>query len=96
MKKIETPEVQVQVETPKVKAITIGAFASNLILTTSKSNTEILETVLAAYPSAKTTMACVAWYKSDLRKKGSIPARVKKVKALVVKALVVEAEPALV
>ena len=55
--------------------MSIGKFASNLILTTNKSNTEILAEVRKAFPEAKTTMACIAWYKSDLRKKGKIPAR---------------------
>jgi hypothetical protein len=52
--------------------MSIGKFASNLILTTSLSNTEILAKVQEQFPSAKTTMACIAWYKSDLRKKGLI------------------------
>jgi len=55
--------------------MSIGKFASNLILTTSKSNTEILAEVRKAFPEAKTTMACIAWYKSDLRKKGKIAKR---------------------
>jgi len=55
--------------------MSIGKFASNLILTTNKSNTEILDAVKAQFPAAKTTMACVAWYKSNLRKKGLIPQR---------------------
>ena len=55
--------------------MSIGKFASNLILTTSKSNTEILEAVRKQFPEAKTTMACIAWYKSDLRKKGKIAKR---------------------
>lgn len=55
--------------------MSIGKFASNLILTTQKSNTEILAEVLKAFPEAKTTMACIAWYKSDLRKKGKIAKR---------------------
>lgn len=55
--------------------MSIGKFASNLILTTSMSNTEILEAAKKQFPEAKTTMACIAWYKSDLRKKGKIPAR---------------------
>ena len=55
--------------------MSIGKFASNLILTTQLSNTEILEAVKKQFPSAKTTMACIAWYKSDLRKKGLIAKR---------------------
>lgn len=52
--------------------MSIGKFAKNLILTTDLSNTQILERVLEAFPTAKTSMACIAWYKSDLRKKGQL------------------------
>jgi len=55
--------------------MSIGKFASNLILTTAKSNTEILAEVKNQFPEAKTTMACIAWYKSDLRKKGLIASK---------------------
>jgi hypothetical protein len=55
--------------------MSIGKFAVNLILTTELSNTQILEAVKVAYPESKTTMACIAWYKSDLRKKGKIAKR---------------------
>jgi TolA-binding protein len=49
--------------------MSIGKFAKNLIMTTTLSNTEILKKVQEAFPAAKTSMACIAWYKSDLRKK---------------------------
>ena len=55
--------------------MSIGKFCSNLILTTNLSNTEILNAVKEQYPEAKTSIACIAWYKSDLRKKKLIPAR---------------------
>ena len=55
--------------------MSIGKFASNLILTTAMSNTEVLEAVKKQFPEAKTTMACIAWYKSDLRKKGLIASK---------------------
>lgn len=55
--------------------MSIGKFASNLILTTAKSNTEILAEVKRQFPEAKTTMACIAWYKSNLRKKGLIASK---------------------
>lgn len=54
------------------EAMTIGSFVRNEILTTELSNTEILDKVHQAFPSAKTTMACIAWYKSDMRRKGLI------------------------
>jgi hypothetical protein len=50
--------------------MSIGKFAQSLILNNLEmSNTQILEAVKKMYPSAKTSMACIAWYKSDLRKK---------------------------
>ena len=52
----------------------IGQFCRHMMLNSSKSNTEILNLVLKLYPDAKTTMACIAWYKSDLRKKGLLQA----------------------
>ena len=56
--------------------MSIGKFAQSLILENPEmSNQEILETVLETYPSAKTSMACIAWYKSDLRKKGVLAKR---------------------
>jgi hypothetical protein len=54
---------------------TIGSFAKNLILTTEMSNTEILEAVRNEFENAKTSMACIAWYKSDLRKKGLLESK---------------------
>lgn len=50
----------------------IGQFITWCILNTSKSNSEILELVHAKFEGCKTTPACVAWYKSKLRKAGLI------------------------
>ena len=50
----------------------IGQFITWLILNTEKSNTEILEAVHEKFEGAKTTPACVAWYKTKLRKQGLI------------------------
>ena len=36
----------------------------------SKSNKELLASIMEVFPEAKTTEACIAWYKSDMRKKG--------------------------
>lgn len=47
----------------------IGAKCRELIKL-GKTNQEILDTIKAEFPSAKTTVACVAWYKADMRKKG--------------------------
>ena len=50
----------------------IGQLANHLILNSTKSNKEILEIIRQQFPEAKTSMSCIAWYKSDLRKKGLI------------------------
>jgi hypothetical protein len=56
--------------------MSIGKFAQNLILENpALTNQEILDLVLETYPQAKTSMACIAWYKSDLRKKGILAKR---------------------
>lgn len=55
--------------------MSIGKFAKSLILETSLSNTEILDKVKVQFPAAKTSMACIAWYKSDLRKKGLLASK---------------------
>jgi hypothetical protein len=69
----ETEQEQVvEQSTAPVVQVTmgIGQFCRHMMLNSSKSNTEILAMVLKLYPEAKTTAACIAWYKSDLRKKG--------------------------
>ncbi len=38
---------------------------------TGQTNVEVLATVKAAHPKAKTTMASVAWYRNDMRKSGA-------------------------
>jgi hypothetical protein len=49
----------------------IGQLITYLILNSTKTNSEILEIVHSKF-ECKTTMACVAWYKSKLRKEGKI------------------------
>lgn len=49
----------------------IGQLITFLILNSNKSNKEILETVHSKF-ECKTSLACVAWYKSKLRKEGLI------------------------
>ena len=72
----QVENVQVEnVEVKAVKAKGIGKFIVEQILTTEKSNTEILNEVLKVFKGSKTTMACIAWYKSKLRKEGKIPLR---------------------
>jgi hypothetical protein len=57
-------------EAPEAKAIGIGQFVRHLLKNSTKTNGEILELVLKTYEGSKTTPACIAWYKTDMRKKG--------------------------
>jgi len=54
----------------KVESLGIGQFVRHMLLHSKKTNDEILQMVLKAYEGSKTTAACIAWYKTDLRKKG--------------------------
>jgi hypothetical protein len=70
---VSTPVVE-EVKTPKVG---IGSTIIEMILAQPElSNKEILDKVLEKFKEAKTSYACIAWYKSDLRKKGLIGPRV--------------------
>lgn len=52
----------------------IGQFAVRVLLTEpSLKNQQVLDLVKREFPEAKTTMACIAWYKSDIKKKGTPP-----------------------
>ena len=76
---VETPVVE-EVKAPKVG---IGSTIITLILENPElTNNEILAKVKAQFESAQTSYACIAWYKSKLRREGKIGARVfaKKVK----------------
>ena len=67
---------EVKVEEVKVR-VTVGATAIAIILAQPElTNQQVLEKVKELFPSAQTTMACIAWYKSKLRKEGKIGARV--------------------
>lgn len=51
--------------------MSIGKFVREVILANAEATTqEILDQVQAQFPEAKTSPACIAWYKSDMRKKG--------------------------
>ena len=51
--------------------MSIGNFARQAIINNpSAKNQELLEMVKAQFPEAKTTIACIAWYKSDIKKNG--------------------------
>jgi hypothetical protein len=76
----EMPMVE-QVEQVKVR-VSIGQTAISIILAQPElTNQQVLEKVKELFPSAQTTMACIAWYKSKLRKEGKIGARVFKKKS---------------
>ena len=78
-----TTQVEQVEQVEQVKArVSIGQTAIKLILTQPElTNQQVLEKVRELFPSAQTTMACIAWYKSKLRKEGTIGARVFKKKA---------------
>jgi hypothetical protein len=62
-------EKQVFVKSETAGAVSIGSRSRELIKQ-GLSNAVILETIKMEFPQGKTTMACIAWYKSDMRKKG--------------------------
>ena len=68
----EPNEQSAEQEAPKA-AMGIGMFVRYMLTKSNKSNAEVLELVLKTFEGAKTTAACIAWYKSDLRKKGVLP-----------------------
>lgn len=68
----------IPVEQLKPKSRGIGKFIIEKILTTNLTNKEILDEVIKNFDGAKTTMACIAWYKTKMRKEGKIGARVTK------------------
>lgn len=49
---------------------TIGRQIAELIVAGKQTNDEILESVKKAHKGCSTTSACVAWYRSTLRKRG--------------------------
>jgi hypothetical protein len=86
---VKDPHGLLEVEEVKVKKIGIGSTIIEMILAQPElSNKEILEAVQKKFETAKTSYACIAWYKSDLRKKGLIGPRMfaKKAKTEVVSA----------
>ena len=73
---------EVKVEAVKVAKVGIGSTIITLILENPElNNNEILAKIKAQFESAQTSYACIAWYKSKLRKEGKIGARVFKKKA---------------
>jgi len=80
-KSIKTEVSTPVVEEVKVKKVGIGSRIIEMILAHPEmTNKEILDKILALDLSKDknrpTSYACIAWYKSDLRKKGLIGPRV--------------------
>ena len=74
---VETPIV----EEVKTKKVGIGSTIIDLILENpNMTNLEILAKVKEQFEAAQTSYACIAWYKSKLRREGKIGARVFKKK----------------
>ena len=81
-KKVEVVE-QPTVEQPKVKKITIASQIIEMIMEGKLTNEQIKNKILESNSKAKTTYACVAWYRTKLRKEGKIGERVYVTKAKV-------------
>ena len=76
---VETPVVE-EVKAPKAG---IGSTIITLILENPElSNNEILAKVKEQFEAAQTSYACIAWYKSKLRREVKIGARVFKKKVV--------------
>lgn len=75
--------------------MSIGKFVRDQVLQNPEAkNDDILKAVKLKFPEAKTSYACIAWYKSDMRKKGLIAS--KKARTLEVVGAELEAAKALV
>lgn len=69
VQKVEEVKVEAVVETVAevVKTVKVGQRAKDLILQ-GLDNKTVLETIKKEYPAGKTSIACIAWYKADLKK----------------------------
>ncbi len=67
-------EKTIFVKSETANGVSIGSRSRELIKQ-GLSNAVILETIKMEFPNGKTTMACIAWYKSDMRKKGLLAPR---------------------
>lgn len=60
----------------KTNKLGIGKFIQDLMIKDpTRSNKDLLKAALEQFPTAQTSSACIAWYRSDLRKKGLIPTK---------------------
>ena len=63
-------------ENVTVAAANIGATVRKLVLENpTMKNDDILKMVKDQFPNGKTSYACIAWYKTDMRKKGLIASK---------------------
>lgn len=68
MEVLENVEVKVE-EVQVAQKPKVGERCKQLILEGVLDNKGILEQIKKEYPEGKTSIACIAWYKSDLKKK---------------------------
>ena len=75
-KNVKVEEVKVEeVKVEEVKVVQkpkVGERARQLLQEGTLDNKGILEQIKKEYPDAKTSIACIAWYKSDLKKKAPV------------------------
>jgi len=62
----------VPVQALDARKLGVGQRATELLLE-GKNVDDVLKTILAEFPEAKTTKASIQWYKSQLKKKGTLP-----------------------
>ena len=58
----------IDVVSKKNKRPGIGKYVYHLLETTELTNREILEKVKEEFPEGNTTLACIVWYRSDLKR----------------------------
>ena len=71
VKVVEAQVVEAQ-EVATVQKPKVGERCRQLILEGVLDNKGILEQIKKEYPEGKTSIACIAWYKSDLKKKAPV------------------------
>jgi hypothetical protein len=59
---------------PRRSSMGVGALVAEL-LAEGKADDEVLDGVHERFPNARTSRACVAWYRCALRRTGALPAR---------------------
>lgn len=60
----------------KTSKLGIGKFIQELMVKDpTLGNKDLLKAALEQFPTAQTSSACIAWYRSDLRKKGLLPTK---------------------